>query len=81
MSLGVNFNPMGSHLKDAQGGEIPLRWLSPRIIEQVDGRDDDGGIPAKSVAHKPRPSMESAEPHTFRNAQATPSMVLDPSRL
>jgi hypothetical protein len=40
----INRNMVSSHLKDAQGSEILPRWLSPGVIEQIDGGNDDGYI-------------------------------------
>ena len=71
---------MESHLEDTQRSKILLRWFSPRIVEQVDGGDDDGDISATLTTRKPQPSVNSVNSHTFRNVQARLSMVLDPSR-
>lgn len=71
---------MESHLKDTQGSGILPRWFPPRIIEQVDGGDNNGDAPATSTARKPQPSVNSVELRTFRDVQVRPSMVLDPSR-
>jgi len=79
MSLGVSHNLMGSHLENAQRSEVLLRWLSPRIIEQVDGGDDNGDVPATLDAGKPQPSVDGVEPHTFHIVRVTPLTVLDPS--
>ena len=79
MSPGASHNLKGSHLQNAQRSEILLWWFPPRIIEQVNGGDDDGGIPAISTAGKPQPPVSSVGSHTFHNARVMPLMVLDPS--
>jgi len=57
MSLRISRSLMGSHLENAQRGEILLRWLSPGVIEQVDGGDDDRRIPTIPTGGKPQPSV------------------------
>lgn len=46
MSAKSSCNSANSHLKDAQRGEIVLRRLPPRVIEHIDGGNDDGEITA-----------------------------------
>ena len=70
---------MGTHLKDAQGSEILLRWFSPGVIEQVHGRDNDGGIATMLASHESQSFVQSVKSRTFRDAQVWTSTGLDPS--
>lgn len=70
---------VGTHLKDAQGSEVLLRWFSPGVIEQVHGGDNDGGIATRLALHEPRSLAQSVKSRTFRDAQVWISMGLDPS--
>lgn len=78
MSLGVSY-PTGSHLEDTQRSEILSRRFSSRIVEQVDGGDDDGDISTTLIERKFQPLVNSVESRTSHNAQARPLMVLCPS--
>lgn len=78
MSPRFGHSQMGSHLENAQGSEVLLRWFSHRIIEYVDSGDDDEGIPTISTAGKPQLSVNGTEPRTFRNVRVKPLKAFDP---